>query len=111
MLHPVENHPGSTFMEYTQLLARIEEKFSRLAEAKNELKQQFEKCKEHNESLFRINNELQQQINELMEKNREMEEARSLQVSVPQMDQKYTRQRISELVNEIDECIAMLKQA
>jgi FtsZ-binding cell division protein ZapB len=98
-------------MEYKEVLAKIEEKISRLAEARNDLKQQLDKCKEHNDALFRINNELQQQINELMEKNRELEETRSLQVSVPQVDQKYTRQRISELVNEIDECIAMLKKA
>jgi gamma-glutamyl phosphate reductase len=82
-----------------------------LAEARNDLKQQLDKCKEHNDALFRINNELQQQINELMEKNKDLEEARSLQVSAPQVDQKYTRQRINELVNEIDECIAMLKKA
>ncbi|MEY3398375.1 MAG: hypothetical protein RL220_969 [Bacteroidota bacterium] len=97
-------------MELASFVVRIEEKISRLAEARNELRLQLAKAREDNESLFRINSALQEQVNELLERNRELEESRSLQSGSPNRDNAETRQRISELVNEIDECIAMLKQ-
>lgn len=97
-------------MDYTEVLVRLEEKIVKLGESRRELKLQLARTKEENDSLYRINKELLNQVNELTEKNRELENTRSLQV-VPQEDfRAATRQRINELVQEIDECIALLNK-
>jgi len=95
-------------MEHHDLLARIEAKISRLGEERRDFEQQLLKAKEELASLYKINKELQVQVDELTEKSRSLEQAGSLQ-PVAETEFRYaTRQRINELVREIDECIALL---
>jgi len=95
-------------MEHNEILARIEAKITRLGESKRDLEQQMLKSRGELASLYKINKELLVQIDEIAEKNRELEQTSSLQ-PVAQEDFRYaTRQRINELVREIDECIALL---
>lgn len=97
-------------MDYTEVLVRLEEKIVKLGESRRELKLQLARMKEENDSLYRINKELLNQVNELTEKNRELENTRSLQVAPQEDFRAATRQRINELVQEIDECIALLNK-
>lgn len=97
-------------MPHSEILARIESKIALLGEAKRELEAQAARLREENASLYRINKELQTQIDDLTEKNRELETTRSLQVEAPEDFRAVTRQRINELVNEIDDCIALLNK-
>lgn len=95
-------------MEHHDLLARIEAKISRLGEERRDFEQQLLKAREELASLYKINKELQVQVDELTEKSRSLEQAGSLQ-PVAETEFRYaTRQRINELVREIDECIALL---
>lgn len=98
----------SIYMEHSEILARIEAKINQLGELRRGLGDQLGKAREEVTALYKINKELQRQIDELTERNRELEQSGSLQ-PVVQEDFRYaTRQRINELVREIDECIAML---
>lgn len=97
-------------MPHSEILARIESKIALLGEAKKELEAQAARLREENASLYRINKELQAQIDDLTEKNRELETNHSLQVEAPEDFRTATRQRINELVNEIDDCIALLNK-
>ncbi|MFN9801827.1 MAG: hypothetical protein ACK54P_17545 [Bacteroidota bacterium] len=95
-------------MEHHDLLARIEAKISRLGEERRDFEQQLLTAREELASLYKINKELQVQVDELTEKSRSLEQAGSLQ-PVAETEFRYaTRQRINELVREIDECIALL---
>jgi predicted RNase H-like nuclease (RuvC/YqgF family) len=97
-------------MELQQILTRIEEKIAILGESKMELERHLSRAKSENESLYRINKELQTQLDELTEKNKELQDARSLQVLPDKDFREDTRQRINELVKEIDECITLLNK-
>ncbi|MFN8699465.1 MAG: hypothetical protein ACK500_06335 [Flavobacteriales bacterium] len=95
-------------MEHNEILARIEAKISRLGEERGDLKQQLLKAKEELASLYKINKALQGQIDELTEKNSILEQAESLEPVAEEDFRFTTRQRINDLVREIDECIALL---
>jgi uncharacterized coiled-coil DUF342 family protein len=97
-------------MEHKDLLISIEEKIVRLGESRRELQQQLARLKDENDSLYRINKELLSQVNELTEKNRELENTRSLHVAPQEEFRVATKQRINDLVKEIDECIALLNK-
>lgn len=97
-------------MEHNQILERVAEKILLLGEAKKDLEHQVSRLKEENASMHRINKELQAQIDELIEKNREQVAASSLNVAPSEDFRGATRQRINELVQEIDECITLLNK-
>lgn len=97
-------------MTHTEILKRIEEKIVRLGEAKRDIEVQYNRLKDENDSLYKINRELLGQIEELGEKNRELENTRSLQPGVQDDFRTSTKQRINELVLEIDECLALLNK-
>ena len=97
-------------MDWQETITRIEEKITTLGESKVELERQLNRAKAENDSLFRINKELQARVDELKEKNKELQETTSLQVPVNQEFREDTRQRINELVKEIDECIELINK-
>ena len=97
-------------MGHQEILARIEEKIVRLGKAKEDLQLQISRLKEENESYYRINKELLAQVDELTDKNRELEIHRSLPFASNDENRVVSKQRISELVKEIDECIALLNK-
>jgi chromosome segregation ATPase len=95
-------------MEHNEILARIEAKITRLGEERREFEQQLLKAKEELASLYKINKALQGQIDELTEKNSILERTESLEPVAEEDFRFTTRQRINDLVREIDECIALL---
>lgn len=98
-------------MQHNEILARVEQKIAQLGEAKRELETQAVRLREENASLYRINKELLAQVNELTEKSKELENTQALKVNVREDDFRTdTRQRINALVNEIDDCIALLNK-
>ncbi|MDZ4823152.1 MAG: hypothetical protein SH856_06820 [Flavobacteriales bacterium] len=96
-------------MEQKEILASIEQKIVRLGEEKNDFRQQAIRLREENESLYKINKHLQAQVDELGEKNKALQN-RSLPVQAQEDFRANTKQRINELVKEMDECIALLNQ-
>jgi hypothetical protein len=107
-LVPARFGPASIYMEHNEILARIEAKIAQLGGLRREYEQQLLRTREELASLYKINKALQAQVEELTDKNRELEQTGSLQ-PVAQEDFRFaTRQRINELVREIDECIALL---
>lgn len=87
---------------------RIREKIARLGTSKLDLEQQISRLRLECESLYKINGELQLQIDELNEKKAELE-MRQSPVGNAQDDLRLrTKERISELVKEIDDCITLL---
>lgn len=97
-------------MDQQEIITRIEDKITLLGESKRDLEQQITRLKAETDSLYRINRELQGQVDELTEKNKELQDTRSLQVPRDQEFREDTRQRINELVKEIDECITLLNK-
>lgn len=97
-------------MEHNEILNRISEKISRLGEAKLELENQLARMREECDSLYRINKELQTQIDDLTLKNQTLNISGSQNTPEHEPLRQVTRQRISELVREIDDCIAMLNK-
>lgn len=96
-------------LDQTEVLLRIEAKVQRLGEAKLELEARLARTQEELASVYRINKELLQQLEVLGEKNRELELTRSSQ-PVQEDFKQATKQRINELVKEIDECLALLNK-
>jgi hypothetical protein len=92
------------------ILERIHAKIELLGESKRQLEQQLQRLREENEAMHRINKELQAQLDELIDRNSDMLKTNSL-TAIPEDDFRgATRQRISELVKEIDECITLLNK-
>jgi uncharacterized protein (DUF3084 family) len=97
-------------MDQKDILIRIEEKIARLGESKRDLEMQLTRVKEEMASLYKINKELLAQVEELTDRNKELENSHSLQPVAQEDFRVATRQRINELVKEIDECIALLNK-
>lgn len=102
--------PQPISMEQNQILERIAQKIARLGEAKLALEQTISRLREENESMHRINKELQAQVDELSEKNLELTNTRSQSVTSDEEFKGATRQRINELVKEVEECITLLNK-
>ncbi len=96
-------------MKHSDLLTGIEQKIIRLGDARRQLLTEVNRLREENESLYRINRELQEQVDDLGEKNRVLA-SRPQPVVVQEHFREHTRQRITDLVREIDECIALLNK-
>ena len=103
-------NPNSIRMEQNQILERIAEKIARLGEAKRSLEEKVSRLREENANMHRINKELQLQVDELVDKNQELTLARSQNVTTDDAFKGVTRQRINELVKEVEECITLLKK-
>ncbi len=97
-------------MEQNELLERIADKIAHLGEAKKALEQTVTRLKEENSAMHRINKELQVQVDELVMKNTELTNTRSQSVSSDEDFKGATRQRINELVKEVEECITLLNK-
>jgi hypothetical protein len=97
-------------MEHNQILDRVADKITRLGEARKDLERQLGRLKEENAAMHRINKELQAQIDEMIEKSSEQLKARTLSPAPDENVRGATRQRINELVQEIDECITLLNK-
>jgi len=97
-------------MEQNQILERIAEKITQLGEAKKVLEQTASRLQEENAAMHRINKELQAQVDELIEKNLELTNTRSQSVTSDEAFKGATRQRINELVKEVEECITLLNK-
>jgi ribosomal protein S13 len=97
-------------MEQNQILERIAAKIALLGEAKRDLEQQLSRLREENASMHLINKELQAQVDELIEKNNDMLKTGSARHTPDEDFRGATRQRINELVKEIDECITLLNK-
>lgn len=97
-------------MNQQEILVSIEEKIIHLGEAKRALEAQNAKLKEEMASLYKINNELLAQIEDLSEKNKELEQNKSLKPVAQEDFRVATKQRINDLVKEIDDCLALLNK-
>ncbi len=97
----------STALNNEQLL-RVREKIARLGQSKIELEAQVERLRNECDSLYKINAELQLRIDELNDKRAELEMRQSLVGNVQDDMRVRTKERISELVKEIDDCITLL---
>jgi hypothetical protein len=98
------------FMSQETVFAQLEANIHRLGEAKRDLESLLEKQKSELSSLYAINKEMQKQIDDLTETLQHQSTAPTMAVSSPESDSEGKQQRIHELVKEIDECIALLKQ-
>lgn len=97
-------------MNQTEILSRIESKINQLGSAHRQLESQYARLKEENASLYKINAELLGQLDELKEKNLELQNTKSLQPAVQEEFRSATKQRINDLVKEIDECLSLLNK-
>ncbi len=97
-------------MSQETVIAQITANIHRLGEAKKELEATIEKQRSELSSLYAINKEMQQQINDLQENL--LHQTNTPIMEVERTDDKavQSQQRIHELVKEIDECIALLRQ-
>ncbi|MEN9638486.1 MAG: hypothetical protein RLZZ262_354 [Bacteroidota bacterium] len=89
-------------------LIRVREKIALLGQSKVELEAQVERLRKECDSLYKINAELQIQIDELNDKRAELELRQSPVNNVQDDMRVRTKERISELVKEIDDCITLL---
>lgn len=101
---------SSNPMEQNQLLESIAQKITRLGEVKNALEQTVNHLREENASMHKINKELQTQIDELLDKNNELIKNRSQSSASDEDFRNATRQRINELVKEVEDCITLLNK-
>jgi predicted nucleic acid-binding Zn-ribbon protein len=97
-------------MDQNIILQRIEAKIAQLGESKRQLENQLSRLREENEAMHRINKELQAQLDEMIQNSTEMVKTSSLNAQPDEDFRGATRQRISELVKEIDECITLLNK-
>jgi FtsZ-binding cell division protein ZapB len=109
IFEPVTLNPKRTYMEHRDLLTGIEQKITQLGDARRQLLAEVNRLREENESLYRINKELQGQIDALSDQNKVLT-SRPEPVPVQEQFREHTRQRITDLVREIDECIALLNK-
>lgn len=96
-------------MEQSEPLQRISDKIEQLALSRQHARDEASKLKTDIERLYVINAELQKQVDDLLEKNKMLEMSQSLRPPAGETTAQ-ARQRISELVKEIDECISLLNK-
>lgn len=97
-------------MNQQEMIHNIEQKITRLGEAKRSLEAQVARLKEENASLYKINGELLAQLEDLGERNKELETTISLKPAVQEDFRAATKERINDLVKEIDDCLALLNK-
>jgi predicted RNase H-like nuclease (RuvC/YqgF family) len=97
-------------MSQETLIAQITANIHRLGESKRELEATIERQKSELSSLYTINKEMQKQIDDLTDQLQHPSTTPAVNVNPTVSQTEGTQQRIHELVKEIDECIALLKQ-
>lgn len=90
--------------ETDALLANIELKINRLIEQHRQSLQQIEQCKKQIEKL---NQQLEQTQNQLKQKEEQLTLLK-IAKALPKGDNLQAKQKINELLREIDRCIAIL---
>jgi translation elongation factor EF-Tu-like GTPase len=91
------------------VLDRIRVKIELLADARNRHKAEAERLISENERLHLVNTELQRQLDEVRMNSENWKIDRSSQACSDSDNQELARQRIDELVKEIDSCINRLE--
>lgn len=94
---------------YREVVDRIKAKLELLAESRDKLKSEAEKLLSENARLHLVNTELQRQLDEAKMNSENWTLNRSSQANSESDSQELARQRIDELVKEIDSCINRLE--
>ncbi len=94
---------------YREVVDRIKAKLELLAESRDKLKAEAEKLLSENARLHLVNTELQRQLDEAKMNSENWTLNRSSQANSESDSQELARQRIDELVKEIDSCINRLE--
>jgi len=94
---------------HRDVLDRIRIKIELLADASNRHKAEAERLLSENERLHLVNTELQRQLDEVRMNSENWKIDRSSQARSDSDNQELARQRIDELVKEIDSCINRLE--
>ena len=91
-------------------ISELETKIIRLGESKRELEGELTKLKLEISTVYQLNIELTKQISALSEELNELKATQSLRENGQQQVAVSTKQRINELVNEIDDCLLLLNK-
>lgn len=94
---------------YREVVDRIKAKLELLAESRDKLKAEAEKLLSENARLHLVNTELQRQLDEAKMNSENWTLNRSSQANSESDSHELARQRIDELVKEIDSCINRLE--
>lgn len=91
-------------------ISELETKIIRLGESKRELEGELTKLKLEISTVYQLNTELTKQISALSEELNELKATQSLRENGQQHVAVSTKQRINELVKEIDDCLLLLNK-
>jgi len=91
-------------------ISELETKIIRLGESKRELEGELTKLKLEISTVYQLNTELTKQISALSEELNELKATQSLRENGQQQVAVSTKQRINELVKEIDDCLLLLNK-
>jgi len=91
-------------------ISELETKIIRLGEVKRNLEGELTKLKLELSTVYQLNNELNNQVSALSEELNELKATQSLRENCQQHMAFSTKQRINELVKEIDDCLLLLNK-
>ena len=91
-------------------ISELETKINRLGEAKRNLEGELSKLKLELTAVYQLNNELNKQVSALSEELNELKATQSLRENGQHNVAISTKQRINELVKEIDDCLLLLNK-
>jgi len=91
-------------------VSELETKIIRLGEVKRNLEGELAKLKLEISTVYQLNNELNNQVSALSEELNELKATQSLRENGQQHVALSTKQRINELVKEIDDCLLLLNK-
>lgn len=91
-------------------ISELETKIIRLGESKRELEGELTKLKLEISTVYQLNTELTKHISALSEELNELKATQSLRENGQQQVAVSTKQRINELVKEIDDCLLLLNK-
>lgn len=91
-------------------ISELETKIIRLGEVKRNLEGELTKLKIELSTVYQLNNELNNQVSALSEELNELKATQSLRENGQQNMAISTKQRINELVKEIDDCLLLLNR-
>jgi hypothetical protein len=94
---------------HREVVERIKAKLEQLADSRDKHKAEAERLLSENERLHLVNAELQRQLDEVRMNSENYMIDRSSQARSESDNQELARQRIDELVKEIDSCINRLE--
>ncbi|MBM3448257.1 MAG: hypothetical protein FJX90_04015 [Bacteroidetes bacterium] len=91
-------------------ISELETKIIRLGEVKRNLEGELTKLKIELSTVYQLNNELNNQVSALSEELNELKATQLLRENGQQNMAISTKQRINELVKEIDDCLLLLNR-